>query len=413
MYPTVEQEVLISKHVGHCRWIYNWGLVIKQQTYSDTGRNITKYELSNLLPEMKKTKETEWLKEVNSQSLQASLDNLDKAFVSFFEKRSNFPKFKTKRRSKYSFIVPSGTMVDFDHGVLYLPKFKESIKVKLHRKIEGVVKRSIISKNSANEYYISILVEDEQEIPQKVTISSQESVLGIDVGLKDFCTTSDGEVVENQHFLKTKQAKIKKLQKEMQHKERGSKNREKVRLAIARLHLKISNKRSDFLHKLSTRLIRENQAVAREDLNVKGMMQNHKLAGSISEVAWNEFDRFLKYKAEWKGKHFLQIGRFEASSKTCNICGNVHSLKLSDRKWVCEKCKTIHDRDVNAAINIRNWAFRSYERIMNDGRGIHTQGHGKVKSVSPKGNKKSKSKDEVTSGQKEDPARTSLINTHY
>ncbi len=413
IYPTDEQEVLISKHVGHCRWVYNWGLVFKQRTYSETGKNITKYELSNLLPEMKKAKETEWLKEVNSQSLQSALDNLDKAFVSFFEKRSNFPKFKSKRKSKHSFTVPSGTTVDFDHGLIYLPKFKEPIKAKLHRSLRGSIKRSIVSKNSANEYYVSILVDDELEIPHKVTIQSQNSVLGIDVGLKDFCATSEGEVVENPHFVKKNRKKLKKLQRRMQRKERGSNNREKARLAVARLHLKISNRRSDFLHKLSTRLLRENQAVAREDLNVKGMLQNHKLSGSISEVAWNEFDRMLKYKAEWTGKHFLQIGRFEASSKTCHLCGNVHNLKLSDREWVCEKCKTVHNRDVNAALNIRNWAFRAYERNMNDGRGIHTQGHGEVKSVSPKGNKKPKSKDEVASGQKEDSVRTSLINTNY
>lgn len=405
--------MLISKHIGHCRWVYNWGLEFKQRTYSETGKNITKYELSNLLPEMKKTNGTEWLKEVNSQSLQSALDNLDKAFVSFFEKRSNFPKFKSKRKSKHSFIVPSGTCVDFDHGLIYLPKFKEPIKAKLHRSIRGSIKRSIVSKNSANEYYVSILVDDELELPDSVTIQSQNSVLGIDVGLKDFYVTSEGEVVENAHFVKNNRKKLKKLQRTMQRKEIGGKNREKARLAVARLHLKTSNRRSAFLHKLSTRLLRENKAVAREDLNVKGMLQNHKLAGSISEVAWNEFDRMLKYKAEWTGRHFLQIGRFEASSKTCRICGNVHNLKLSDREWTCEKCKTIHDRDINASINIRNWAFRAYERNMNDGRGIHTQGHGKVKSVSPKGNKKPKSKDEVASGQKEDSARTSLINTNY
>lgn len=413
IYPTVEQEVLISKHIGHCRWIYNWGLTLKQRTYSESSKNITKYELSNLLPEMKKSDETAWLKEVNSQSLQASLDNLDKAFVSFFEKRSNFPKFKTKRKSKQSFIVPSGTIADFEHGLIHLPKFKTPLKAKLHRKIEGDIKRSIVSKNFANEYYISILVENGREPPLKSGILNTECVLGVDVGLKDFCTTSEGEVVENPHFVKKNRKKLKKLQRNLQRKERGSNNREKARLAVARLHLKISNRRSDFLHKLSTRLLSENQAVAREDLNVKGMLHNHKLAGSISEVAWNEFDRMLKYKAEWNGKHFLQIGRFEASSKTCNVCGHVHSLKLSEREWICEKCKTLHDRDINAAINIRNWAFRAYERDSLDMRGIHTQGHGKVKSVSPKGNKKPKSNDEVASGQKEDSARTSLINTNY
>ena len=410
IYPTNNQMVLISKHFGHCRWVYNWGLATKQKVYASTGKSMSKFDLSNLLPTMKKAEETCWLSEVNSQSLQSSLDNLDQAFVSFFDKRSKFPKFKSKHSSKQSFIIPANTKVDFDHGRVYLPKFKEPIKIKLSRKIIGDIRKSTVSKNASGEYYISILVEDGLDVPTKVDLHSKDEVLGIDVGIKDFCTTSEGEVVENQKFLQSKQSRLKMLHRKLAHKQKGSNNRAKAKLKVARLHQRIVNQRTDFLHKLSTRLVRENKAIAREDLNVKRMLKNHNLALAISDVAWTKFDHMLEYKSVWQGKHFLQIGRFEASSKTCNKCGHYHpNLKLSDRILVCESCANVQDRDVNAALNIRDWSFFSFLKGENDQRGIHknTQGHVKFKSVSPQGNKKPKSKDEVAPGQKEDLARTS------
>ena len=204
IYPTDDQKELFSKQFGHCRWVYNWGLEQKTKAYQLTGKSPSKFDLSNMLPAMKKNPETEWLKEAGSQSLQSALEHLDIAFNNFFSKRSKYPKFKS-RNSKQSYTIPSGIRVDFDHGRLKLPKFKDSIKVKLSRNIEGDIRKGTVSKNASGEYYISIIVETGTDIPIKKPIQSKEEVLGIDVGIKDFCVTSEGEIVENQKFLRSKQ----------------------------------------------------------------------------------------------------------------------------------------------------------------------------------------------------------------
>lgn len=405
IYPTDEQKLLLAKHFGHCRWVYNWGLETKQKAYKETGKSPSKFGLSNMLPSMKKQEATIWLKEVNAQSLQAALENLDMAFNAFFNKRSEFPKFKSKNSSKQSFTIPWGVKVDYDHGRVWLPKFKEALKIKLSRKIVGRITKSTVSKNAAGEYHISILANDELESPTKPVLVDKHEVLGIDVGIKDFCVTSEGEVVENPKFLRSKQERLALLQRRLSHKQKGSKNRKKAQLKVARLHQTIVNKRTDFLHKLSTRLVRENQAIAREDLNVRGMMQNHKLARAISEVAWTQFDSMCTYKTEWYGKWYLQIGRFEASSKTGNECGHYYKgLTLDQRTWECPECGIVYDRDVNAARNIRDWAFISYNK------NLVPTGGGEVKSVRSKDDIQRKPKKiasgKVSVGQKEVSART-------
>jgi putative transposase len=409
IYPSDEQKAIFAKQFGHCRWVYNWGLATKQKAYKETGKSPSKFDLSNLLPNMKKQPETEWLKEAGSQSLQASLEYLDIAFNNFFSKRSDFPKFKSKN-NKQSYTIPSGTELDFDHGRLWLPKFKESIKIKLSRQITGDIRKSTVSRNASGEYHISIIVETGTEIPVKPKLESKTDVLGIDVGIKDFCVTSEGEVVENPKFLRSTHDRLVLLQRKLSHKQKGSKNRKKAQLKVAKLHQTIVSKRTDFLHKLSTRLVRENQAIAREDLNVKGMMKNHKLARAISEVAWTQFDSFTSYKTEWQGKWYLQIGRFEASSKTGNECGHYYGgLTLDQRSWKCPTCGIVYDRDVNAANNIRDWAFIAWNREQ-DEIIIPTDG-GESKSVRPKGDTQRKPKKiasgKVSAGQKEVSARAS------
>lgn len=410
IYPSDDQKLLLSKQFGHCRWVYNWGLATKQKAFKETGKSPSKFDLSNLLPLMKKSPETEWLKEAGSQSLQAALEHLDIAFNNFFSKKSDFPKFKSKHNSKQSYTIPSGIEVDFDHGRLWLPKFREAIKIKLSRKITGDIRKSTISKNASNEYYISIIVETGTEIPVKPKLESKLDVLGIDVGIKDFCVTSEGEVVDNPKFLRSTQDRLALLQRKLSHKQKGSKNRKKAQLKVARYHQTIVNKRTDFLHKLSTRLVRENQAIAREDLNVKGMMKNHKLARAISEVAWTQFGSMCEYKTEWHGKWNLQIGRFDASSKTGNECGHYYGgLTLDQRTWKCPECGIIYDRDVNAALNIRDWAFITWNREQHEIK-IPTDG-GESKSVRPKGDTQRKPKKiasgKVSAGQKEASVRTS------
>lgn len=403
IYPNEDQKTMFAKQFGHCRWIYNWGLATKQKAYRETGKSPGKFDLCKLLPEMKKQPETEWLKEAGSQSLQAALEHLDMAFNNFFSKRSDFPKFKSKNNSKQSYTIPSGTELDFNHGRLCLPKFKEAIKIKLSRKISGEIRKSTVSKNASNEYHIAIIVETGDEIPVKPKLESKSDVLGIDVGIKDFCVTSKREVVENPKFLRSAHKRLVLLQRQLSHKQKGSKNRKKAQLKVAKLHQTIVNKRTDFLHKLSTRLVSENQAIAREDLNVKGMMKNHKLARAIGEVAWTQFDSMLTYKTEWQGKWFIQIGRYEASSKTGNECGHYHGgLTLDQRSWKCPECGIVYDRDVNASLNIRDWAFIAWNKDQETK--LPTDG-GKIKSVRPKGDTQRKPKrvavGEVFAGQKE------------
>lgn len=406
IYPTEPQKVLLAKHFGCCRWVYNWALATKQTAYKESKTNLGKFDLMNLLPTLKKQKETEWLKEVDSQALQATVANMDTAYQRFFKKLSAFPNFKSKHDSKQSYTIPALTKVHFNHGLVFIPKFREGIKCKFDRTFSGTIKKSTVSKNSSGQYFISILVDTGIEIPNKPILSSKEDILGVDVGLTHFCITSTGEFIDNPRFLKKNLRKLKQLQRKLSHKQKGSKNRIKAKLKVAKLHQTIVNKRTDFLHKLSTKLISENQAVAREDLSVAGMMKNHKLAKAISDVSWSEFDRQLAYKAEWSGKHFLKIGRFEASSKTCNCCGyHNKELSLADRECKCPSCGAEYNRDVNAAKNIRDWTFDKYikESV--------PMGNGEVKSVRSKDDIQRKSKravvDVVTVGQKEVPATVS------
>jgi putative transposase len=410
IYPSDDQKGLFSKQFGHCRWVYNWGLAKKQESYKDTGKSPSKFDLSNLLPDLKKSPETEWLKEACAQSLQASLENLDFAFNGFFKKRSGFPKFKSKYDSAQSYTIPSGIQLDFNHNILWIPKFKDGINIKLSRKIKGEIRKSVISKNACGQYHISIVVEDGKEVPEKPKLNSKEDILGIDVGLKSFIATSKGEIENNPKYLIRSEKKLKKLQKDLSHKQKGSKNRNKSRIKVAKLHQYITNQRTDFLHKTSTKLVSENQAIAREDLNVEGMMKNHKLAKGISDVSWSRFDSMLRYKTEQQGKWYIEIGRFDASTKTCNICNHInHELTLNDREWTCTKCGTLLDRDINSSFNIRDWAYIYWLKEQNEIT-VPTDG-GEFKSVRSKDGIQRKPKHkgvgEVTVGQKEVSARTS------
>jgi putative transposase len=324
---------------------------------------MSRYDIQSELPKLKLNSDTVWLRDVNSQSLQATLLHLETAYNKFFRKSGWFPKFKSKK-SKQSFELPSNVRVDFDTGVIKIPKVKDPIKCIFHRKFEGDVRTCHITCTKAGNYYISILVDDGNRLPNKppVTIST---ATGIDVGIKNFLITSDGNVVNNpRHFLSSHQ-KLKRLQRSFSRKMRGlrqgessSVNAEKTKNKLQKLHEHVANQRKDFLHKISTKLIRENQTICIEDLCIKDMMKNKYLSNSISDVGWGMFFDMLEYKSEWYGTNLLTIGRFDPSSKTCSNCGHIkHDLKLSDREWTCTSCNSLHDRDVNAAINIRDFAF--------------------------------------------------------
>jgi putative transposase len=358
IYPNEEQKTLIAKHFGCCRWLWNHALARKIEAYTKEKKHLSRFDLQKEIPDLKNRKETKWLKEVNSQSLQSTLEHQDKAFTKFFKEKKGFPKFKSKKNEQ-SFQCPQNAKIDFEGGKLFLPKFKTGIKTVFHRRFEGKIKTVTIRQKASGRYYASVLVETPQS-EKKAPKPTIKKAIGIDLGIKHFIVTSEGEKINNPKFLKKSLERLRRLQRWQSRKIKGSKNRNKARIVLARQHEKVANQRLDFLHKITHKIVCENQAntFCIEDLNVKGMLGNHNLAQSVSDVSWSKFVEFLKYKSRWHGKNVLTIGRFEASSKTCNVCGSINqTLTLKDREWICADCGTLHDRDVNAAKNILKFAF--------------------------------------------------------
>jgi putative transposase len=362
LYPTPEQRTLIEKHFGCARWVYNYGLAKKMQAYQQEQKNLSRFDIQAELPLLKKKEETAWLKEVNSQTLQASLENLDKAYTRFFREKKGFPKFKAKT-GRQSFSAPQKTSVFWESGSVSVRKIP-SIRAELSRRFEGLIKTSTISRTATGKYYISILVDTGTPLPNK-PVANIATACGIDLGIKDFATLSTGEKIANPKYLNKHIDRLRMLQRKGRKKIKGSENRKKHNLKVARLHERISNLRNNHLHQLSTRLIKESQfdTFCMEDLNVAGMVRNRKLSRAISDAGWGAFRQMMEYKCEWYGKNLLFIGRFEPSSKMCT-CGYVHSeLKLSDREWTCPNCNLIHDRDVLAANNIKAFTFHKQNKI--------------------------------------------------
>ncbi|ADI74423.1 transposase, IS605 OrfB family [Methanohalobium evestigatum Z-7303] len=354
MYPNQTQQELIAKHIGACRFIYNWALENKIKSYEQDGKAISRFELNKQIRVLKQ--DHEWLNEINSQSLQGATLNLENAFTKFFREKSGFPKFKSKKNPVQSFPIPQWYKVDFGNNKVYIPKIGW-IKTRLHRSFDGKQRTATIKRTPTGKYYISILVDDDKQLPQKQKFY-EVNTIGVDVGIKDFAVTSDGEKIGNPRYLKNSIERLKVLQKRLSRKQKGSNNYRKLKHQIAKYHEKIANQREDFQHKLSSRLISENQAVALECLNVKGLLKNHNLAQHITDASWSSFVQKLEYKAEWYGKNIIKIGRFDPSSKICHVCGYYHQdLELKDREWECPDCKTEHDRDINASVNIKKFAL--------------------------------------------------------
>jgi putative transposase len=360
--PNIEQRIALSKNMGCARWVYNWALSRKIEAYQKENRSLSCFDLMKELPKLKAAEETKWLAEANAQSLQNSLRNLDNAFTRFFREKKGFPKFKSKKCRRQSFQIPQRVQIDFETRKIILPKIG-AVRAKLHRKFDGIIKTVTISKTPSGKYFASVLVEtDEKPLPKPEI--KYETTIGIDLGLTHFAILSNGEKIENPKHLQKSLNRLKFLQRRLSRKKVGSKRRDKARICVAKLYEKITNQRNDFLHKLSIRFIRENQTIALETLNIAGMMQNHRLAQSIASASWYRFVEFLRYKAEWYGRNIVFIGRFEPSSKLCSVCGfHNGELTLADRTWTCPSCQTEHDRDVNAATNIRKFALQSQNLV--------------------------------------------------
>lgn len=312
--------------------------------YKQTGES-----LNNTPAEYKE--EFEWLKEVDSLALANAQLNLNKAYKNFFRDKSvGFPRFKSKKSNRHSYTTNNqkGT-VTIEDGYIKLPKLKSKVRVKQHRDFNGLIKSCTVSKTSSGKYFISVLVETEIE-----PLPKAENKVGIDVGLKDFAICSNGEVFPNPKWLRKSEKRLAKLQKDLSRKAKGSSNRVKARLKVAKLHEKIANQRKDFLHKVSSKIVSENQAIAIEDLKVKNMLKNHCLAKAISEVSWSMFRTMLEYKSKWNGRDLVIAPSNYASSQLCSDCGykNPQVKNLGLRNWTCPECRAVHERDINAAKNL-------------------------------------------------------------
>ncbi len=352
IYPNKEQKIQIAKTFGCCRFVYNQTLAYRKDTYENEKKSVSKTDCNNYCNRELK-KEYEWLKDVDKFALTNAIYNMDAAYRKFFKEHAGYPKFKSKRDNHKSYTTNytnENIVVDFEKGRVKLPKLK-MVKAKPPREFEGQIKSATISQMPSGKYFVSILVEEEQ-----VELPKVEKSVGIDLGIKDLVITSDGEKIDNLKLIKKYENKLVRQQRKLAHKQKGSKNREKQRIKVAKIYEKIANTRNDYLHKISHKLINENQVIVSEDLSVSNMVKNANLAKSISDCGWSELTRQLQYKADWYGRTYVKIGRFVPSSQTCHVCGykNEGTKDLTVRKWTCPQCQTEHDRDINAAINIQN-----------------------------------------------------------
>ena len=359
IYPTADQKILFAKTFGCCRFVYNWALNLKIESYKNNNESLSNVYLTNLMKSELK-QENEWLSEVNSQSLQSSLRNLDTAYKNFFrDKKVGFPRFKS-RKNNQSFHCPQHCSVNFVNGSISIPKAKD-IPAVLHRKFKGTVKTVTVSMTPSGKYFASVLVETAiQELP--VTPIQNNTALGIDLGVKSLAVCSDGRTFENPKNLQGSLKRLALLQKQLSRKQNDSVNRNKARIRVARIHEKITNQRKDHLHKVTYTLTHDSQVrtICIEDLNVKGMVHNHHLAGNISDASFGMFRTLLEYKCKWYGVNLVVIDRFAPSSKTCRRCGYIYKgLELSDRSWTCPECEMHHDRDFNAACNIKEFGLKA------------------------------------------------------
>ena len=406
LYPTSEQKVLINKHIGACRWLYNYGLQKKIEAYARDRTHVSRFDLQADLPILKKTEEYNWLTEVNALSLQAVLRNLDTAYKNFFRDKKGFPKFKSKKNNRQSFQVVQNTRVNFvedkskkelnlkinsktinvdevyedtdnqdntvvfnkKRGTVSVPKIP-NIPAVLHRTFKGEVKTCTISRTPTGKYYISVLVDNKEEtLPEKQPLSENQAV-AFDLGIKSFLVASNRDIIDNPKFLRKSEKKLARIQRQHSRKVKGSNNRSKHRIKLARIHEKVTNQRTDFLHQLTRKYINsEYTSFCFEDLNIKGMVRNPKLAKSINEVGWSTFRTMMTYKADWMGKNIITIGRFEPSSKLCSSCGTLKKfLNLNERTYNCDNpnCNLTIDRDYNASLNILKISFH-HQNIMNE-----------------------------------------------
>lgn len=362
LYPNQAQQNQILRTFGCCRFVFNHYLVLRRDTYQQTGNTMNYYACARDLTSLKQKEEMTWLKEADATALQSSLRDLDNAYQHFFRRlrkgeKPGYPRFKSKRYHKQSYKSKCvGSNIQVLEGAVQLPKLGR-VKCRISRIVQGRILSATVSRSASGKYYVSLCCRWEQDVPK---LPSTGAVIGLDMGIKTFAVSSDGIEYPNPNYLRQSEKKLALLQRQLSRKAKGSANWEKSRIQIARLHEHIANQRKDMQQKLSTKIIKENDIICIEDLAPRNMVRNHHLAKAISDASWGEFRRQLAYKADWYGRTLVVVDRFFASSQTCSCCGAKWSITkdLSVRHWVCPTCNAELDRDTNAAINILSEGLR-------------------------------------------------------